>query len=450
MGLPRPIATAIAAICCCAFAGRAPPARSSPPRGDFQKVTLDDNTSNPMELDVAPDGRVFYIERDGRLMIWKPSTRQTVTAGTVPVTNSQENGLLGLQLAPDFATSNWVYLFYSQLPDSSNTQVISRFKVNGNTLDLASEQRILTFQHQRGQCCHSSGSLLLRPRRQPLHLHGRQHEPVRLVRLQPDRRARRPRALGRAAHLGQHERPQRQDPAHQAGREPDGHARPGQHLHGPARQPVPGRATRPGRRSSAWASATRSASRSTRRRAGCSARDYGPDAEHGQRQPRPRGLGRVQRDDERRQLRLALLHPRQHAVQRLQLRDLDVRRQVRLRRPEERVAQQHGPDRPAAGASARPPGWGSARPTRASPASARAAPRWAARATTTTRTWSPTASSRRSTTTSGSSPSGTTAGSRPPTSTRAAPMTAHADRSRSARATSVRWTSTSVPTARCT
>ena len=56
----------------------------APVAADFQKVTLDDNTQNPMELDVAPDGRVFYIERDGRLMIWKPNTQQTVTAGTVP------------------------------------------------------------------------------------------------------------------------------------------------------------------------------------------------------------------------------------------------------------------------------------------------------------------------------------------------------------------------------
>jgi len=162
MGLRTPIATAIAAIVMC-LAWTSAAGAQQPAAGDFQKVTLDDNTSNPMELDVAPDGRVFYIERDGRLMIWKPNTRQTVLAGTVPVTTSQENGLLGLQLAPDFATSNWVYLFYSQLPDSSNTQVISRFKVNGDTLDLASEQRILTFQHQRGQCCHSSGSLYFGP-----------------------------------------------------------------------------------------------------------------------------------------------------------------------------------------------------------------------------------------------------------------------------------------------
>src|SRR6188768_626268 len=125
---------ALAILACLYWSGEA--RAQTPTAADFQKVTLDDNTQNPMELDVANDGRVFYIERDGRLQIWKPNTQQTVTAGTVPVTRSQENGLLGLQLAPDFAFSNWVYLFYSQLPDNSLTQVVSRFKVNGDTLDL--------------------------------------------------------------------------------------------------------------------------------------------------------------------------------------------------------------------------------------------------------------------------------------------------------------------------
>src|SRR5690349_11481657 len=140
-------------------AGVATARAQAPTASDFQEVTLDDNTQNPMELDVAQDGTVFYVERDGRMQIWKPDTQQTVTAGTIPVTRSQENGLLGLQLAPDFAFSKWVYLFYSQLPDDTLTQVISRFKVNGDTLDLSSEQKILTFQHQTDQCCHSSEAL---------------------------------------------------------------------------------------------------------------------------------------------------------------------------------------------------------------------------------------------------------------------------------------------------
>jgi cytochrome c len=152
---------ALAILACLYWSGAA--RAQTPTAADFQKVTLDDNTQNPMELDIANDGRVFYIERDGRLQIWKPNTQQTVTAGTIPVTRSQENGLLGLQLAPDFDTSKWVYLFYSQLPDSTGTQVVSRFKMNGDTLDLASEEKILTFQHQTAECCHSSGSLYFGP-----------------------------------------------------------------------------------------------------------------------------------------------------------------------------------------------------------------------------------------------------------------------------------------------
>ena len=258
--------------CWRACAGRRSRGAQAPVACDFQKVTLDDNTQNPMELDVAPDGRVFYIERDGRLMIWKPEHAADgdgghgaghAQPGERPARPPARAGLRH--------SASWVYLFYSQLPDNTNTQVISRFKVNGDTLDLSSEQKILTFQHQRGQCCHSSRLAVLRPRRQPLHLDRRQHEPVRLRRLQPDRRARRPRRLGRAAHVGQHERPQRQDPAHQADGDPDRHARRRHDVHDPGRQPLrrAGTRARPGRRSSAWASATRSASRSTRRPAGC-------------------------------------------------------------------------------------------------------------------------------------------------------------------------------------
>src|SRR3982750_2638631 len=130
MGRSRSAAALFAAVFLVCLSWTSAAKAQTPTASDFQKVTLDDNTQNPMELDVANDGRVFYIERDGRLQIWKPNTQQTVTAGTIPVTRSQENGLLGLQLAPDFDPSHWVYLFYSQLPDNTLTQVISRFKLN--------------------------------------------------------------------------------------------------------------------------------------------------------------------------------------------------------------------------------------------------------------------------------------------------------------------------------
>ncbi|MBB5869262.1 glucose/arabinose dehydrogenase [Allocatelliglobosispora scoriae] len=124
----------------------------------FQKVTLDSNTSNPMELDIAPDGRVFYIERDGRVQIIKPTTGTTVTAATLSVFTGNEDGLLGMRLDPAFATNKWIYLYYSPSTGATRNQV-SRFTVTGDTLDLASEKVLLQVTTQRNTCCHQGGSM---------------------------------------------------------------------------------------------------------------------------------------------------------------------------------------------------------------------------------------------------------------------------------------------------
>ena len=42
--------------------------------GNFEKVTLDENTADPIALDVAPDGRVFYIQRAAAGEICDPAT----------------------------------------------------------------------------------------------------------------------------------------------------------------------------------------------------------------------------------------------------------------------------------------------------------------------------------------------------------------------------------------
>jgi glucose/arabinose dehydrogenase/type 1 glutamine amidotransferase len=124
----------------------------------FQKVTLDSNTNNPMELDIAPDGRVFYVERDGRLRIIKPDTNTTVTAGTLPVFTGNEDGLLGITLDPGFATNRWVYLYYAPAGGAPRN-LLSRFTMNADTLDLASERVLLTVTTQRNTCCHAGGTM---------------------------------------------------------------------------------------------------------------------------------------------------------------------------------------------------------------------------------------------------------------------------------------------------
>ncbi|MDF1754490.1 MAG: PQQ-dependent sugar dehydrogenase [Verrucomicrobiales bacterium] len=124
-------------------------------------TTLATGLNRPMELEVAPDGRVFFIELDGRLRIFHPKTQKITEAGTLEVTTQQENGLIGIALDPDFANNQHIFLQYSP-PDFSG-QHVSRFTMKGDTLDLASEKRLLKFEEQRLQCCHHAGSLEFGP-----------------------------------------------------------------------------------------------------------------------------------------------------------------------------------------------------------------------------------------------------------------------------------------------
>ncbi|MFU8875673.1 ThuA domain-containing protein [Micromonospora sp. SL4-19] len=124
----------------------------------FEKITLDDNTSNPMSLNVANDGRVFYIDRLGDMKVIKPDTRQTVQSGHLNVYTGNESGLLGLALDPKFDENNWVYLFYS--PSGANVDRLSRFTMSGDALDLTTEKNILDVPVQRAECCHHGGDLV--------------------------------------------------------------------------------------------------------------------------------------------------------------------------------------------------------------------------------------------------------------------------------------------------
>ncbi len=117
-----------------------------------------------MELTVANDGRVFYVERiTGEVNVYNPVNGQVTTAITIPVDSVQENGLMGIQLAPDFDTSNQLYVTYTP-PTPNNQTRVSRFTVGANNIiSAASEQIIFTWEAQREQCCHSGGSLAFAP-----------------------------------------------------------------------------------------------------------------------------------------------------------------------------------------------------------------------------------------------------------------------------------------------
>ena len=68
----------------------------------FEKEALASGLSDPLQLDIAKDGRVFFVERNGAVKMWGPTSRRTVTIGDFPAATNGDAGALGLTLARDF------------------------------------------------------------------------------------------------------------------------------------------------------------------------------------------------------------------------------------------------------------------------------------------------------------------------------------------------------------
>nr|WP_068886910.1 ThuA domain-containing protein [Pedobacter panaciterrae] len=128
----------------------------------FTKTILSNDLNEPMELSVAPDGRVFFIERAGNFYVYNPADSKTTLVYKFPVkaVDKYLNGLLGMTIDPDFATNNYLYFFYTASAGDKYKQHISRFKINKeNELDLKSEQVLIEVPIDLEVSAHTGGSL---------------------------------------------------------------------------------------------------------------------------------------------------------------------------------------------------------------------------------------------------------------------------------------------------
>ncbi|WP_061965136.1 ThuA domain-containing protein [Demequina aurantiaca] len=131
----------------------------------YELVTLDGDTGNPMSLNVADDGTVFYLERKGTVRRIDAGTQQRTDALVLPVALSGEDGLLGMVLDPEFETNNWAYIYYAPLTPTAEDgphNRISRFTYDpaAGTFDAESEIAVLKITTQRDECCHAGGDMV--------------------------------------------------------------------------------------------------------------------------------------------------------------------------------------------------------------------------------------------------------------------------------------------------
>ena len=139
-------------------------ARARPEENRFTRIVLAEKLDEPIELAVLPGDRVLFIERHGYVNLYSPATGRTKRIATIPVStkyadsSQAEDGLLGLAADPKFATNGWVYMYYSPAgPESKN--VLARFHMVRDSLDLSSKKVLLEVGTQRLQCCHTGGSI---------------------------------------------------------------------------------------------------------------------------------------------------------------------------------------------------------------------------------------------------------------------------------------------------
>jgi glucose/arabinose dehydrogenase len=145
-----------------AFAGqtRAPAVHTRTPikvtkvAGDFDK---------PWALAFLPDGRMLVTTKhDGELFIVAPDGKKSKpTSGVPKVDGRDQGGLLDVELAPNFRTSELVYLSYYEPRKDGNGLAVARGKlVEGTQPRLDAVQVIFRMQPTLDSTKHAGGRLL--------------------------------------------------------------------------------------------------------------------------------------------------------------------------------------------------------------------------------------------------------------------------------------------------
>jgi glucose/arabinose dehydrogenase len=111
----------------------APPAAADPVPQDVVVApgTIDSATT----MALAPDGRIFVAEQGGAVRVIKNGELLSTPFATLPVTSTEERGLLGIAFDPNFAVNRYVYVYYTAASPVVNR--VSRLTAGASKPDVA-------------------------------------------------------------------------------------------------------------------------------------------------------------------------------------------------------------------------------------------------------------------------------------------------------------------------
>src|SRR5204863_7730879 len=105
----------------------------------FTEAQVGGNLSgSPTAMAFAPDGRLFVCQQGGQLRVIKNGVLLSTPFVSLTVDSAGERGLLGVAFDPNFATNQFVYVYYTATTPATHNRV-SRFTANGDVAAAGSE-----------------------------------------------------------------------------------------------------------------------------------------------------------------------------------------------------------------------------------------------------------------------------------------------------------------------
>jgi glucose/arabinose dehydrogenase len=103
---------------------------SAPDPTQYRFVEVATGFSKPLDLVNAGDSRLFIVEQDGRIKVFKNgTTTEFLNVTSLVSRNGSERGLLGLAFHPGYAQNGYFFINYT---NTQGNTVIARYKVSQN------------------------------------------------------------------------------------------------------------------------------------------------------------------------------------------------------------------------------------------------------------------------------------------------------------------------------
>jgi glucose/arabinose dehydrogenase len=132
---------------------------------NFIETQFASGLTNPTAMAFASDGRLFVCQQGGQLRVIKDGSLLPTPFVSLTVDSNGERGLLGVAFDPNFATNNFIYVYYTATTPAVHNRV-SRFTASAANPDVAtvgSEVVIFDLNNLSSASNHNGGAIHFGP-----------------------------------------------------------------------------------------------------------------------------------------------------------------------------------------------------------------------------------------------------------------------------------------------